>query len=445
MKRTLPLTLTIFVLAQHAQATDFFDDSKAVIKMRNFYINSDYRDSATPAQKAAIQSYQSEWGQAFQLEFSSGYTPGLIGFGLDALGMLAVRLDSSSGKHGNPTGSSYGGVVFPSDGDHAVDDMSSLGLTGKVKISSTELKLGTLVPKLPVIFSNDGRLLPQTWQGTQITSAEIKDLTLIAGQIDEVKGRNSTNNESMSIAGANNAATGRFSNKFIYAGGDYKPNKNLTVQYYYGHLKDFYKQNFFGLIHNIEIGPGILTSDLRYFRSTDDGANSYDPEYFTTGYYGGDRLKGEVDNNLYSGLFTYSVAGSTFGLGYEVSEGQSDFPYLNQGDGPTTYTITEMQIQKFVRAGEKSWQARYSFDFAKVGLPGASAGVVYVKGNDINTLASSNSSEWERDVTLSYVVQSGPFKGLGFIWKNAMVRNNIPNNRQQDENRVIVNYQLALF
>ena len=104
-----------------------------------------------------------------------------------------------------------------------------------------------------------------------------------------------------------------------------------------------------------------------------------------------------------------------------------------------------MQIQKFVRAGEKSWQARYSFDFAKVGLPGASAGVVYVKGNDINTLASSNSSEWERDITLSYVVQSGPFKGLGFIWKNAMVRNNIPNNRQQDENRVIVNYQFALF
>lgn len=31
------------------------------------------------------------------------------------------------------------------------------------------------------------------------------------------------------------------------------------------------------------------------------------------------------------------------------------------------------------------------------------------------------------------------------MWKNAMVRNNIPNARQQDENRVIINYQLALF
>ena len=124
---------------------------------------------------------------------------------------------------------------------------------------------------------------------------------------------------------------------------------------------------------------------------------------------------------------------------------KSDFPYLNQGDGPTTYTITEMQVQKFVRAGEKSWQARYSFDFAKLGLPGATAGVVYVKGDDINTIASSNSSEWERDITLAYVVQSGPLKGVSVMWKNAMVRNNIPNTRQQDENRVIINYQLALF
>ena len=445
MKCTLAVAAAICVLAQQAHAAGFVDDSKAAIKLRNFYINSDYRDSATPAQKAANQSYQAEWGQAFQLEFISGYTPGPVGFGVDALGMLGVRLDSSAGKHGNPTGTNYGGVVFPSDGDHAVDDFSNLGLTGKMKISKTELKLGTLVPKLPVIFSNDGRLLPQTWQGTQVSSADIKDLTLIGGQIEEVKGRNSSNNENMSIAGANNAVTGRFSNKFIYAGGDYKLTKDLTLQYYYGNLKDFYKQNFLGLIHNWAIGPGVLTSDVRYFNSKDDGANGHDPAYFTTGYYGGNTLKGKVDNDLYSGLFTYAVAGHTFGAGYEVSDGKSDFPYLNQGDGPTTYTITEMQVQKFVRAGEKSWQARYSFDFAKLGLPGATAGVVYVKGNDINTVASSSSSEWERDITLAYVVQSGPFKGLGVMWKNAMVRNNIPNARQQDENRVIINYQLALF
>jgi hypothetical protein len=38
-----------------------------------------------------------------------------------------------------------------------------------------------------------------------------------------------------------------------------------------------------------------------------------------------------------------------------------------------------MQVQKFVHAGEKSWQARYAFDFAKLGLPGATAGLSTLK------------------------------------------------------------------
>jgi hypothetical protein len=317
------LAAALCVLAQQTHAAGFIEDSKAALKLRNYYINSDYRDSATPAQEAANQSYQAEWGQAFQLEYISGYTQGPVGFGVDALGMLGVKLDSSAGKHGNPTGNNFGGVVFPSDGDHAVDDFSSLGLTGKVKISKTELKLGTLVPKLPVIYSNDGRLLPQTLAGAQVTSADIKDLTLTGGQIDGVKGRNSSNTENMSIAGANNPVTGRFSNKFIYAGGDYKLSKDLTLQYYYGNLEDFYKQHFLGLIHNWAIGSGVLTSDLRYFNSQDAGANGHDPAYFTTGYYGGNTLKGKVDNNLFSGLLTYAVAGHTFGAGYEVSNGKA--------------------------------------------------------------------------------------------------------------------------
>ncbi|WP_397452681.1 OprD family porin [Pseudomonas sp. NA-150] len=448
-KSTLTLAITVGVMAQHANAAGFVEDSTATLKLRNFYINTDNRDSATAAQKAANQNYQAEWGQGFQLDFTSGYTQGAVGFGVDAIGLLGVRLDSSGGKHGNPTGNAYAGTVFPSDGDHAVDDFSSLGVTAKAKISKTELKLGTLMPKNPVIVSNDGRLLPQTWQGGQLTSGDIKDLSLVVGQIEQVKGRNSSNNENLSIAGANgganNAISGKTSNKFIYAGGDYKLTKDLTAQYYFGKLEDFYTQNFLGLVHNWSIGPGVLKSDLRYFNSKDDGANGHNPLYYTSGYYGGTTTKGKVDNNLYSGLFLYTVNGHTFGGGYQSSHGDSDFPWLNQGDGSSNYTITDMQIQKFGRAGEKTWQARYSFDFARVGLPGATAGIIYLRGDDIDTPTTGNASEWERDLTLSYVVQSGAMKGLGMTWKNAMWRNNIANTRQQDENRLILSYSLPLF
>ncbi|VVO93376.1 OprD family porin [Pseudomonas sp. B21128] len=442
-KSTLALAVAVGVMAQQAGAAGFIEDSKATLGLRNFYINTDNR-SGPGANK------NEEWGQGFDLRFISGYTQGTVGFGIDAIGLLGVRLDSSGATAGS-TATSYGGTVFPSESNgEAVDNFSSLGLTAKAKVSQTELKLGTLQPKLPVIVTNDGRLLPQTWQGGQITSGEIKDLTLVGGQIEHVKGRNSSNNEQLSIGGANARVAN--SNKFIYAGGDYKITKDLTAQYYYGNLEDFYKQHFLGLVHNWAIGPGVLKSDFRYFNSSDDGANSNTPAYYSNGNYSStSNGKGKVDNNLYSGLFLYTVAGHTFGGGYQVSNGSSDFPWLNQGDGSSNYTITDMQIQKFGRAGEKTWQARYSYDFAKVGVPGLTAGMVYLRGYDIDTNrtanapAGTNSSEWERDLTIGYVVPEGPLKNVGVMWKNATWRTNIPGVRDQDENRLIVSYSIPLM
>ena len=448
-KSTLAIAVAVGLLAQQANAAGFIEDSKATLKLRNFYINNDNRDSGT----AKNANYQEEWGQGFQLDFTSGFTQGTVGFGVDAIGLLGVRLDSGKGRHGNPASSNYGGTVFPTDSDgRAVSDFSSLGLTAKAKISQTELRYGTLMPKLPVVSYNDGRLLPQTFEGGQITSNEFKDLTLIGGQIEHAKGRNSSNNEELSIAGANNARTGEFSNKFLYGGADYKLNKDLLLQYYYGNLKDFYKQHFLGLTHNWAIGPGVLKSDLRYFHSTDDGKNGSDPAYYSSGDYRGQVSgKGKVDNNLLSGLFLYSVEGHTFGAGYQVSNGSSDFPWLNQGDGSSAYIITDMQISKFARAGERTWQARYSYDFAKLGAPGLTAGLVYLRGDNIDTVGSAGQvtgtgrSEWERDITLAYVVQDGPLKNLGVMWKNDMWRNDIPSTRDQDENRLIVSYSIPLL
>ncbi|AMZ73752.1 MULTISPECIES: OprD family porin [Pseudomonas] len=438
-KSTLALAVAVGVLAQQAGAAGFIEDSKATLGLRNFYINTDNRDSAATTNKSE------EWGQGFDLRFTSGYTQGTVGFGIDAIGLLGIRLDSGGGTNG-ASNNSYGGTVFPSKSNgEAVDNFSSLGLTAKAKISQTELKLGTLQPKLPVIVTNDGRLLPQTFQGGQITSNEIKDLTLVGGQIEHAKGRNSSNNEELSIAGANGrTASGRDSNKFIYGGGDYKITKDLTAQYYYGNLEDFYKQHFLGLIHNWAIGPGVLKSDLRYFNSRSDGANGHDSTYYTTGYYGGSVTKGKVDNNLYSGLFLYTVAGHTFGGGYQASNGDSDFPWLNQGDGSSAYLTTDMQIAKFARAGERTWQGRYSYDFAKLGVPGLTAGVIYLRGDNIDH-ATGDKTEWERDITVGYVVPEGALKNVGVMWKNATWRNDIPGQRDQDENRLIVSYSIPLL
>jgi len=197
-----------------AQAhADFLSDSKATLGMRNFYFNNDNRDGM------AAPSKTEEWAQGFMLDFKSGYTGGMVGFGVDGLGLLGVTLDSGQGRH-------VGSSMMPSDGDNrAVDEWSRLGLTGKVKMSETEFRYGTLIPKLPILVANDGRVLPQTFEGGQITSNEFKGLTLTGGRINQATGRGSSDQTGLAVAGGT-----RESNQFDFAGADWKVNKDRRSQ-----------------------------------------------------------------------------------------------------------------------------------------------------------------------------------------------------------------------
>ena len=437
---TLGLTLG------NAANAAFIEDSTAKLDLRNYYFNHDVRDADTPSNK--------EWGQAFQLNLQSGFTEGTVGFGVDALGLLGVKLDS--GSRTNKTGRERTpGVLFPTDSDNsAVDEFSSLGLTGKVRVSKTIAQFGTLQPKLPVVTFNDGRLIPQTFEGAQITSNEIDNLTLVVGQLEHAKGRTSSNAESLSIAGA---GTNVDSNKFYYGGADYKINKDLLVQYYYGNLDDFYKQHFLGLTHTLAIGPGSLKTDLRYFDTGSDGKNGSAAGradgYLGSGYYGRNALgnaitTGEVDNRTWSAFFTYSLEGHALSAGYQQVSGDSNFIQLNQGSipgqgGATTYLITDRQITNFGRAGERTWIGQYGYDFGKIGVPGLTANVLYMKGDNIKA-AGGDQKEWERDLTVSYVLQQGSLKGLGFAWRNASLRSQTSTG-DIDQNRLIVSYSLPLL
>jgi hypothetical protein len=73
----------------------FFEDSTATFETRNMYFNRDFRDGTS-----AQQSKRDEWAQGFMLNLQSGYTDGTVGFGVDALGMLGVKLDSSPDRTG---------------------------------------------------------------------------------------------------------------------------------------------------------------------------------------------------------------------------------------------------------------------------------------------------------------------------------------------------------
>ncbi|MFJ2982716.1 MULTISPECIES: OprD family porin [unclassified Pseudomonas] len=417
------------VFVQQAYAAGFVENSVAKLTARNFYYNGDNRDGANEPSK------QEEWGQGFILDYKSGFTEGTVGVGIDALGLWGIKLDSGRGRSGQ---------LFPSGDDgRAEREFGSLGLTAKARISKTVARVGTLLPKNPVAVYNDGRLLPQTFEGYEVQSNESDRLSLVGGRLLHAKARNSSDREPLSIAGSNKSG-GQRSNDFYYAGADYKLGKNLVAQYYYGTLADFYKQHFLGLKHTASVAGGKLITDARYFNSDSDGKNA-SSEGRLEGYKGSgkDSASTEVDSRVWSLMSTYSKGGHSVGLGYQEAIGDSDMPFLNQGDGSSVYLITNAQIGKFQRAGERTWVAKYGYDFASVGLDGLTASVAYFSGSGVK--AAGTGSEWERDLALSYVIQDGSFKGLGVALKSAAIRSGVNSQRGQDRNRIMLSYTLSIL
>ena len=93
----------------------------------------------------------------------SGFTEGTVGVGLDALGMLGVKLDSGGGRAGTD-------LLPVQDDGGTPDEFSRLGLTAKAKIAETELRYGSHIPEMPVVKASDSRTLPQVFEGGTATS-----------------------------------------------------------------------------------------------------------------------------------------------------------------------------------------------------------------------------------------------------------------------------------
>lgn len=438
--RAIPTAILLATGSLCAQAAEigphgFLEDSKATLSMRTLYFNSDNRDGTADPSKTE------ETAQGFVLRYESGFTQGAVGFGLDAQALLGVTLDSGKGRH-------VGSGMIPSDGDEAVDSWSSFGPTAKMRISKTELRYGTLLPKLPILISNDARVLPQSFTGTQVTSKDVDGLTLTGGLLEQAVGRASTDRTGLSVAGAT-----QDSNKFYFAGGDYDVTKTLKAQYYFAQLEDFYNQNFLGLTHLLSLGDaGAITTDLRYFHTTSSGANSSAAGraqgYRVSGFT--DDNDGEIDNNTWSAMITYAIGGHSIALGYQQVGDGSNFVQPNQGSlpdkgagGGSVYLPTDRMIQSFTRAGEDTGFGQYTYDFAALGVPGLKASIAYLKGTGIKTQDAGDQSEWERDMTLDYVIQSGTFKNVGFSLRNG--QSNTDAGRDVDQSRFIINYAIPLL
>jgi hypothetical protein len=390
----------------------FIEDSTASLTATNIYLNRDFRQFDG-------QNKREEWGQGLWLDVKSGYTEGTVGFGVDAMGLLGIKLDSGKGRTGTD-------LLPVQDDGGTPDEFSRLSATAKVKISATELRYGSHVPELPVVKASDSRLLPQVFEGGLLTSSELEGLTFTGGRLDKVIDRASTNSEEMVLNAKNRRfAAGVEADHLDLAGVDYKFAPGLTGRYYFADLDDIYRQHFFGLLTSHKLGAGTLSSDLRYIVSRDSGAAN----------------AGKVDNQAFNAMVSYGLGNHKFGLGFQDMSGDTGFAYI---DGSDPFLVNFVQINDFANADERSWQARYDYNFAGMGVPGLTFMTRYIRGDDARVAGSNDrGGEWERDIEFKYVVQSGPLKDLYVRVRNASFRSDFA--RDADENRVIVGYTLPIW
>ncbi|NIF30083.1 OprD family porin [Pantoea sp. Tr-811] len=387
-------------------AEGFVEDSKAVLGLRNFYINRNFTNPANPQAKAE------EWTQSFILDARSGFTEGPVGFGVDVLGLWSLKLDGGGGT--------YGTALLPRHDDgRPAGDYGRLAVAGKARISKTELKVGEWMVVLPILRSDDGRSLPQTFRGGQVTSREIAGLTLYGGQMRGNSPRNDASMEDMSYGGG-------VSDRFNFVGGEYTFNQDRTmVGAWNAVLKDVYEQQYLQLTHSQPVGSWTFGANLGYFHGGEDGSER----------------AGKLDNKTYSGMFSAKYGGNTFWVGLQKVDGDT-WMRVNGTSGGTL--ANDSYNSSFDNANERSWQLRHDFNFVTLGMPGLTLMNRYISGRDVHTGAVTDGKEWVRESELAYVIQSGPFKDLSVKWRNSTIRRDYSNN-EFDENRVIFNYPLSLL
>jgi hypothetical protein len=454
-KSNLALAVAFGVMAQQAGAAGFIEDSKATISSRTLYFNGDQREGPN-----ASTNRTEETATGVKFDYLSGFTQGTVGFGLDVQALMGLHLDGGRGHH------AVNGGITPSE-DFAskngantaksVDEWTRIGGNVKARFSKTELRAGNaLAPNLPILVSNDGRLLPQAFEGGIVSSKEIDNVTLTGGRLTQAIGRASSNWGDMSMAGGSEG-----SNNFSFAGGDWKVTKDLTLQYYYANLEDYYKQHFLGLVHVLPLGEDqSFKTDLRYFNSSADGKNG-DTGYVFNNNGGFAKKPGEVDNKTWSAMFTYALGGHALMVGHQQVGDDGGMAYMSNGDvtrngrnegngGSSFYLFTDAMVAQFNRAGTNTTFGQYSYDFARMGIPGLKASAAYLHGDDIKgrqgtATAGREFSEWERDLRVDYVIQSGPLKGFGTTVRHGSYRADadLLGATDQDQTRVIFNYTYA--
>ena len=416
-------TSQLAVASSQSDSKGFVEDSSFDIFSRALYMNRDFKNgpAGNTTSDGDSKGYREETGLGIHSFFESGFTQGTVGFGVDAHTLSSIRLDTGKGRNGLG--------MFGIDGEgQAEETQSEIGGAVKVRLSDSVLKYGNQITSSPVFATDDGRLLPEVATGTLITSTEIEGLELSAGRFtalsaQENTGRDSINGKDPGLTSAN------------IAGISYSFNDNFSAAVHASDIEDYWTKKYLNLNYTHALGDDqSLNFDVNYYKSEDQG----------------NKLGGDLDNQLWSVAPAYTIGAHTFTVAYQRSTGDTGYNYGVDG-GSTIYVSNSVQFSDFIGEQERSWQARYDLDMTNYGVPGLSFMTRYVKGTDIRVEGfDDEGTENEFNFETKYVFQDGAAKDLSLRLRSAVYRANGAANSglEQDDNndvRLIAEYPLDIL
>ncbi len=398
-------TSQMALASQQSEAKGFVEDAKLDLLLRNTYWNRDHKDGADD---------RNTWAQGFITTFESGFTQGTIGVGIDAYGLLGVKLDGGQGD------------MFPGEPKNWEDDLSEAGAAVKFRLSNTTLKYGNQFVNLPVIASDDSRLLPEAFTGTMITSSEIEGLELNAGHF--------TADSPMGSPSRDSENPYNFTLKSIdFAGGTYAFSDNLSASLYFSDVEDTYDKKYANVNYVMPLADDqSLTFDLNYYKT--DNIE--------------DRVVANADDNtIWSLSAKYATGAHAFILAHQRVSGDTGYQY-DAGDGGGAIWVANSYLSDFNFKDERSWQASYELDFSSYGVSGLQWKTAYVRGDNIDAAYYGGEGEaTEREIfnQVSYTFQNGAAKDLTLRARNSILRTNNPAWNDVNEWRLYAIYPISIL
>lgn len=397
MQKSKKLILVSFIQAalistayasEQSEAKGFVEDAEGSVLFRTGYIHRDKKNGADD---------NSSFAQSAIVKLESGFTQGMVGFGVNAVGDGSFKIGDNNNSGNN--------MIPRDDNGNPYDHWARGGASVKARMSNTTVEYGTQVLDLPVLASNTGRMVPEYFEGFLAKSREIENLEVIAGKFtkNQMSDQISTDENNLDSA--------------IVWGAKYKFNDQINGSYYGIDSKNALERHYVNANFKQPLAnDSSLTYDFSgYHTEWDKGANA------SSSVLGSDSA--DRSNNIWAISGSYNTGAHNVMLAYQQSTGNTGYAYNENADGFQSIYLPNSYLSDFNGRDEKSVQIQYNVDLGQYVTPGLNWTTAYVYGWDIDTATDNNAKESEIFNQVKYTVQSGFAKDASLRVRYSHYRN----------------------